>query len=398
MDPNGNENGQSVPPKVDLRKQVGQPPQGASGAGPGKNLQTMHIELPEEEPVAAPVPPPPKPTPTDPRATVVVKPMPVVPPTDPRATVVVKPMPVVPPRGERHQTMEIQADALTVGAVAPVAPPAPAPARGPTPSPTVSVKPIGSPPMPVIPAAKRETSRIPLDLAKPALGAPGRPLPGPTTIRVKPVVVRQTVDLAQAVPDGAGNAAPTPPPVSPESGKRKTSRISLESVLSSQPGSASQTAEITPPEADDEPRTIRIKRSAERPTAVTTPVSAPISPGQTARLELPPDTPAAAPGTTGSPTPTRKKTIRMRRPGMEDGAEEGVSSTASAVARPEPVAQKTDDVPHFTFGILAVVSVLVMAVLLWVLMAQAFGRDISLTQLSYGWRDCPFSWFGQMGR
>jgi hypothetical protein len=359
MDSNAKENGQPVPPRVDLRKQVGQPHQGAPGTD--KNVQTTHIELPDNErrnqmPAAA-------------KATVVVKPM----SADPRAD------------GRMH-TMQIDTDDLMAGAGASAAPPAPMP------SPTVSVKPIGVPSSSGAPAAKRETSRIPLEMAKPSMGAPGRPSLGPSTIRVKPVVIRQTVDLAQAAPDGTGGAAQTLPPVSPESGKRKTSRISLESVLGSQAGVASQTAEISAPETDDEPRTIRIKRTAERP-ATNVAVAAPMSSGQTARLELPPDTPAVAPGGAGGPSPTRKKTIKMRRPGEEDGDRESAPVT---VARPEPVVQSSEDVPHATFGVLALVASLVMAVLVWILMAQAFGRDVSLTKLSYGWPDCPASWPGQI--
>jgi hypothetical protein len=346
MDPY-EENGRPVPPKVDLRKQSGQP---------------QHLE-----PTVSQELPPQKPTPTAARPTVIVKPMPVA--LDP---------------SERHQTMQINPADLGVGTGAPA----------PSPSPTVSVRSIGLPSMPGAQSVKRETSRIPLELAKPSFGAQSRPLPGPSTIRVKPVVIRQTVDLTRAAPDGLGEGAPVPP-VSLESGKRNTSRISLESVLSGQPGAPSQTAEISPPEVDDEPRTIRIKRSSDRPSlrsGGTSPVAAQTSPGQTARLELPPETPAVAPGEAGSQTPTRKKTIKVKRTGQDDGDEEA----PAAVARLEPVARATEDVPHPTFGFLAVVASLVGVALMWVLMAQAFGRDISLTQLSYGWRDCPFSWFGQL--
>lgn len=381
MGSNANDNGQQVPPKVVLRKPEGQPQQGAPSqpAATPQNLQTMRIELPESEPAAAPAPAP------------VMSPLPKPAVPGPRPTVVVKPMPAaVPKEGERHQTMQINPDDLEVAAPAAAAPVGP--------SPTVSVKPIGLPSVPGAPAAKRETSRIPLEMAKPSFGAPGRPPAGPSTIRVKPVVIRQTVDLAQAVPDSAGSTAEIIPPVSPESGKRKTSRISLESVLSGQPGSASQTAEITPPEADDEPRTIRIKRSVERPstkTANVSQVAAPIAPGQTARLELPPDTPAVTPDGAGTQTPTRKKTIKVRRPGME-GEEDAAPAAAATVARPERPTHRTEDVPHATFGVFAVLAMLVAGVLIYVLMAQTFGPNISLTTLSYGWPECDLGWPGKI--
>ena len=383
MDPNAKENGQPVPPKVVLPRQTGQPQQGAPGVGAARNVQTTHIDLPDLKSPGAPESPQ---SPT---------------PAVAKATVVVMPAPAGPRSSERYQTMQIEPNDLMAGAGAPATASAPTQAPTPSPSPTVSVKPIGMPTVPGAPTSKRETSRIPLEMAKPPLGAPGRPMPPPTTIRVKPVVIRQTVDLAQAVPDVTDGAAPVPvlPPVSPESGKRKTSRISLESVLSAQPGvAASETAEIVPPDVDDEPRTIRIKRSAERPTTKTqgmAPAAAPVSLGQTARLELPAETPAVAPGEGVRQTPTRKKTIKVMRPGMEDGEEEG-GPVAAAVARSEPVVRSTEDVPHATFGALAVLATLVMAVLIWVLMAQTFGRDVSLTRLSYGWPDCPASWPGQI--
>ena len=359
MDQNSNGNGQQVPPRVDLRKQAGQEAQ--------KSYQTAHIDIPETEP-ARPAKPP---------------------------TVVFKPSPIQGMKpGDRLQTMEINPADLEQ--------PAPSPAPGQ--SPTVSIKPLGVPVQPgAAPTSKRETSRIPLEMAKPPLGAPARPLPGPTTIRVKPVVIRQTVDLAQAVPDTSGEApqaastAPAEQPVPATSGKSKTSRISLESVLGSQPGASSQTAEIAAPEGDDEPRTIRIKRASERPTVLKAPPPQPSAPpqaslGQTARLELPPETPPIALAEAGGQSPTRKKTIKVKRPGME-GEEE---AAPAAVARPQPVPQKTTDMPHWSFGVVAVVTALALVVLIWVLMAQTFGRNISLTTLSYGWPECDLHWFGKI--
>lgn len=352
MDQNSGANGNQVPPKVDLRKQAGQPPQGAEPAG----------------------------------STIQVK------PAKP-ATVVFKPAPAQ-AAGERLQTMEINPADLE----------APAPAPAVSPSATVSVKPIGLPSVPGATVSKRETSRIPLEMAKPSLGAPSKPLPGPATIRVKPVIIRETVDLAQAVPN-AGGAAPSGAPAGippTQTGKSKTSRISLESVLGGPSAISSQTAEIAPPESDDEPRTIRIKRASERPATLKTPTPQATPPpaapgaalGQTARLELPPETPPIALSESGGQSPTRKKTIKVKRPGME-GEEEG-APVAAAVARPEPVVRMTADVPHWAFGALAVVATLVLAVLIWVLMAQAFGRNISLTTLSYGWPECDLPWPGKI--
>jgi hypothetical protein len=114
-------------------------------------------------------------------------------------------------------------------------------------------------------------------------------------------------------------------------------------------------------------------------------------------LELPPEIPPIAPGGAGTQTPTRKKTIKVKRPGVDGGEEEGTVS-AVVVARPEQSAQSVDDVPHVTFGVLAVVASLIAIFLIYVLMAQAFGPNVSLTKLSYGWPECDLGvpWAGKI--
>jgi len=188
-------------------------------------------------------------------------------------------------------------------------------------------------------AAKRETSRIPLDAAKPAAGD------GPSTIRIKPAAAPATIRVGGADAVEAGAA------------KRTTSRISLESVLG---------AEGAKPGAEGGPRTIRLKR---------------------------PGTPASAgEGAEMGGTPTIKRTVRVKR---------AVETEKPTVARtaPEDMALElagAEDVVNPTFPIMGIVAVLVVGVLIYVLMAQVFGPDSSMTQLSYGWRDADMSWPGKI--
>ena len=50
------------------------------------------------------------------------------------------------------------------------------------------------------------------------------------------------------------------------------------------------------------------------------------------------------------------------------------------------------------FGLAAGLSAVVCLVVVYVLMAQTFGPNISLTTLSYGWPDFDVSWFGKIAR
>jgi hypothetical protein len=349
MDENAT-NGQQIPPKVDLRKQM--PPKPAAVPPAADRMQTMQIDMgdlqaPTKVSGAAQAGAPPQ------RATVVVKP--------------VSPAPV---------------EAAGVAAE---------PRKSPTA--TVPVVPVGAPP------TKRETSRIPLEMAKPPLGAaPPRPTVrsgAPSTIRVKPVVVRQTVDLAQAVPDQAAPAAaapetPTAEPAaapSPDAGKRKTSRISLEAVLGA-PAPAAAPAQPAVPVGDDEQRTIRLRRTSE-----------PLAKKTVSITDLGAEAVAPEPETTagGEPSPTRKKTIKVRRPG-----EAGEGGAPAEVARPAPSmamsVEQVEDRPNAVFGWFAGVGVAVCLVVIYVLMAQAFGPNICMTTVSYGWPEFDVSWPGKIAR
>lgn len=222
---------------------------------------------------------------------------------------------------------------------------------------------------PAVPAgSKKETSRIPLEMAK----TPGQTTAAgaPKTIRLKPAVAaapRLNVPAPQATPQP--QTPPAAAPVAADAAKRKTSRISIEAVLGDQATT----------EADGTPKTIRLKRPNETATmrlSEPEPVSAPapaVAPGlsKTARLDIPP---ATEPAETDDASPTRRKTIKIKRaPGEAE---------ASAPVLPLVVAQAAQfetpvDRPHAAFIWLAAASLVAMLVALYVLAAHAFDNKLS---------------------
>jgi hypothetical protein len=167
------------------------------------------------------------------------------------------------------------------------------------------------------------------------------------------------------------------------------------------------------------PKTIRLKRpsdtaamriaGADRPVMTRVeqaPASAPdIS--KTSQLEVPP---VEEPEEVGeSPSATRRKTIRVRQPSGRAGV------TSVAVRRPgaeelqatgteprprsaAPPAMFRPDEPSVFFPILASVAIITTCVIIYVLMAQTFGPDISYTRLSYGLPEWDLSWPGKILR
>jgi hypothetical protein len=230
-------------------------------------------------------------------------------------------------------------------------------------APTLKVKmPAGAPQAEATPASKkRETSRIPLGAAVP----PGSEEKKPATIRIRPAV----------------------------ESKRKTSRISLEAALAVQdePADASK------------PKTIRLKRPDEMPT-----VKVKTKPGLAKPEVTPPS--ASAPGDELSATreldvgeeegssPTRKKTIVVKRPQQRPSVR-GVTIKQGGAGQPEAVPGQVEavatDQAHWMFHTCGIAAILAMGVLIYVLCAQVFGPDISLTQLSYGAKNTELPWPGR---
>jgi hypothetical protein len=199
----------------------------------------------------------------------------------------------------------------------------------------------------------------------------------PMTIRIKPAAPAANAEAA-AEPEEAAAAAPGKPP-----GKRKTSRIPLEAAIA---GGAKEGAK---------PKTIRLKRpqpgKKSPPTAKTVARSA-VALKKTAEIEVPE-------GETGAAPPTRRKTVRVKRPSQRPAVKPAqiARPTAGPAAGAEDVAV-LEDKPLWIFPTMAALCVVAALVLVYVHMAQVFGPDISLTQHSYGWRSLELGWPGKIAR
>ncbi|MBL7114942.1 MAG: hypothetical protein ISS35_04185 [Kiritimatiellae bacterium] len=265
--------------------------------------------------------------------------------------------------------------------------PASAPVKNAVPPKTVSMK----PPSAGI-ASKRETSRISLDEV---MGE--GPAGGERTIRLKPVgsVNPASTPVPNMVSQSAEPAQTTEAEVS--AAKRKTSRISLDSVL----GGA--------PEASTEgPKTIRLKRPSEAATVKLGQSSPPPAKSAAPAPAATPAAPAAAAQTGESSvdpeiSPTRRKTIRVKRPSggvkMKSSATpvEGEASATSEGPSSAPVAQTVkEDRPNWFFLVCEIAAVLVVCVAIYVFTSQTFGPNASMTELSYGAPEVFLSWPGRV--
>jgi len=224
-------------------------------------------------------------------------------------------------------------------------------------------------------AAKKETSRIPLEAAAPATpGVPaGKATEGPKTIRIKPAAAIGATKIGVSALKAP---APVVAAVAAPDEKRKTSRISLEAAFASEEAS----------KPGDGPKTIKLKRPSEATTIKVGPKVTSASTdestgdsnvlGKTARLDLPP-----AEEDEG-PSPTRKKTIRIKRPGGEEhldsGTEDGSGERPAPAMHPAfataPVTEEDDT--SWVFPALSFVAILVMALLIYVIMATGLVADL----------------------
>ena len=236
--------------------------------------------------------------------------------------------------------------------------------------------------------AKRQTSRIPLEGTKQGglTRSPSSEAEAPKTIRIKPATASQ--GAAPASP-GAAKAETS----NLEAAKRKTSRISLESAMS------------TGTEEEGGPKTIKLKRPSEAPTikAARPPAAAAAADsaakGQTARIDIPEEE------SEQDVSPTRKKTIRVKRP---SGAAEGTGPKQEVKAAKGSPAEKAalaaanlqmgEPEPHGAFSLVAIAAIFVCIVCIYMFTAQAFGPNHSLTQLSYGSPGLDLPWPGKLGR
>lgn len=214
---------------------------------------------------------------------------------------------------------------------------------------------------------KKKTSRIPLDQVSAEPGAaPGSPVAG--------VGAAKTIRLSPAGPVPTITITPSPKAISgalvTEDIRRQTSRIPLEAAATT-----SETA------TGGSPKTIRIKRPAglattpiltpTEPAAAAAAASAAVEPtgkSVTSRIDMPEE----GVGDTGQAT--QRKTIKIRRP---DGSPAKAVPRSMAVARVEAqaaarVAEENVAAPHAVFPILAAAAVVLLCVMVYVLLMQAF--------------------------
>lgn len=238
--------------------------------------------------------------------------------------------------------------------------------------------------------AKRITSRVPLPAVP---DAPTEAVPvGTKTIRITPSQFSPaTLEVKTEGADGVIQAPPLTAATSPDP-KRQTSRISLESVLGSG-GSASA------------PKTIKLQRPAAASSTIRVqgvPESAPAEAEvrqKTAPVELPDESADA------DKPDSERKTIKVKRPSVRASMirSSGASPAASAEATESPVlfappvftAVAADRV-HWTFVVAACAATLVGFVLIYVLLAQVIGPNVSLTEHSYGATGTELAWPGRV--
>ena len=432
----------AVPPKLNLKAKVAAPqkdetppaaenkpeaaPPAETKSGPSLNLAAaVGLDSDDKQPAAAASPQPaaaapaatPKPIAVTPPAPAVTgnKPLTIKPPA-PAAQAGPKPLTIKPPAAASPATPK----PLAVKPPATAAPATPKPLGGPA---AVAIKPptaapaataqgpeddglsqtmeIKMPPTPLtaggpkkketsripLEVAKRQTSRIPLDSAKQGDMTRGpAATDAPKTIRIKPATASQ-------------GAAPVSPIAAKaetsnlEAAKRKTSRISLESAMQSGQ------------EDEGGPKTIRLKRPSEAPTikvakppAAATAALDTAAKGQTARIDIPDED--AEPDV----SPTRKKTIRVKRPSgtSEDTGPKEIKHAKGSPAEKAALAAANlpigEPEPHGAFSFFAIAAIFICIACIYLFCSQAFGPNISLTQLSYGAPELDLPWPGKLGR
>ena len=230
------------------------------------------------------------------------------------------------------------------------------------------------PQVPELQRATESTSRT-IRMVRPPLPGPSGQTPRPGSNPLPPGPLQPSAQQMQAV-----NA--------------KTSRISLESAISSAQQDISNPASVTQAGVEGAPKTIRLKRPSEMPTLkvpvvqpgthvpVSTPRFTPSVSGtppsrKTSRLPEP-EIPLAS--TTASAVPlTQKRTIRVKRPGMDSAAALTAGEPAEDVAltplQPELVQRPLADTCNPAFIVAAAASIIVTGILIYLFYQQMYGAE-----------------------
>lgn len=231
--------------------------------------------------------------------------------------------------------------------------------------------------------SKRSTTKIPLSSSTPP--SHGSDI-GTKTIKIKPSSEINSLTGKVPIPVAHSITAKKPDP------KRQTSRISLDTAL----GNEKETTG---------PKTIRLKRPGKTPTVkVNDKVEDDGALSKTSKIELPKDEniPATQKKTIKIKRPSQKrsaKTISVKRSGVEQPAVDTGNADAPTLQPLQPLTkQKAPDAVHWTFISASVAALIIVCVLIYVLCAQVFGPNISLTKLAYAAPDVELPWPGRIER
>jgi hypothetical protein len=193
----------------------------------------------------------------------------------------------------------------------------------------------------------------------------------------KKTTARVIIDEERAKGDTARIEPAVPEPA--DSAKKRTTRIDLGEISEEDQDIFKRRTTVMDASkiagaAGEVPRTIRIKRpEGASPTTEIPPITPPAPQkveaarkSETARIDLPPEAAALE----EQPPPTRKKTIKIKRPGA------GGTSTPIVIAKPAAGAPQAEEAatgepqPHPAFTWVAVAAILIIAILIYVLAAQ----------------------------
>ncbi len=241
------------------------------------------------------------------------------------------------------------------------------------------------------PVSKSETAKIPLDVAAAGITIVDD-VPHTKTIKIKPVSSPGAIKIGTAT---AKPAVAIPPAA--QIAKSQTSKIPLDAVLPT--GGAAPSSG---------PKTIRLKRPSagtSKPSVV--PAVATVAKiakdtkadlSKTSRLDI------GDAGVDSPVTPTRRKTIRVKRPTSGVAPSLNISRTPESgggamptVGAPLPPMQVEEvEEKCLISGIASILALFVICTLVYVLLAQVTGKNGSLSKLSYFMPEVNLSWPGKI--
>jgi hypothetical protein len=238
----------------------------------------------------------------------------------------------------------------------------------------VTIKAVPVAAKPATPGAKRSTTKIALDAAKPkTVKAVPTPVASAETTAVSPVPKAK----------GTGGAE-----------KRKTSRISLESVLGDD-----QEGEGTP----GAPKTIRLKRPG---TGGAPKVATQSKTVKAIKRPTPEGADKEAPKAAEVETQTRKKTVVVKRPSAgaakklrvarPEADAEAAALAPAANADVAATAVKGPDQPGAFFSVVAIAATLIALATIYMFTAQVIGPNYSMTEYSYAKDGPELVWPGRL--